>query len=417
MTNNFYTSFDFETLKPRERRDNYRTPFQVDRDRIIHGQSFRRLQGKTQVFLTGEYDFYRTRLTHSMEVAQIGRSICNALRENDKSMKDDYYIDADLVEAVCLAHDLGNPPFGHAGERTLHDVMANYGGFEGNAQSLRLVAEMFYGRMVNKTGMKPTRAFLDGLLKYKIIYDETTKEPKSKFLYPDQAHYLDFVFAGGSWAQHIENLPQSIECQIMDWADNFAYSIDDLKDAITAGFIDSFIIKEWAQKQNGLTAEMEERLDELALSVEDRSSDRHLSLRMGDLIGGISLKPASNLMSDRSSRYRFSLKVEDGVEAEYETYRRLAFEAVFSTAKIQQLEFKADYILKKLFNGIKESYSAGARLHLLPEDWHNYIENIAPDDERCRVICDFLSGMTDAFAGRYFQRFFLPEHGSLTDLV
>jgi len=119
VTNNrFYQDFDFERSGGERRRD-YRTPFQIDRDRIIHAHAFRKLQSKTQVFLSGEYDFYRTRLTHSMEVAQIGRSICTYLQSRGAPLEPDFTIDSDLVEAVSLAHDLGHPPFGHSGERTL----------------------------------------------------------------------------------------------------------------------------------------------------------------------------------------------------------------------------------------------------------------------------------------------------------
>ena len=114
MKNKFYTEFDLERLKPSRRTNDYRSPFQIDRDRIIHSSEFRRLQGKTQVFLPGEYDFYRTRLTHSIEVAQIGRSICNFLQSTQKDFfNEEYFVDPDLVEAICLTHDLGHPPFGH----------------------------------------------------------------------------------------------------------------------------------------------------------------------------------------------------------------------------------------------------------------------------------------------------------------
>jgi len=144
MINKFYTDYDLERLRASDRQD-YRTPFQIDRDRIIHSSEFRRLQGKTQVFLPGEYDYYRTRLTHSIEVAQIGRSICSyILVTNKKIFNNNFYIDSDLVESSCLTHDLGHPPFGHAGERTLHKLMRPYGGFEGNAQTLRLITEVFY---------------------------------------------------------------------------------------------------------------------------------------------------------------------------------------------------------------------------------------------------------------------------------
>src|SRR5271156_3340390 len=123
MTNEFYAGYDSETYEG-PRKTDYRNAFQIDRDRIIHAHAFRKLQSKTQVFLSGEYDFYRTRLTHSMEVAQIGRSICAYLRSRGAPMSDDFHIDSDLVEAVCLAHDLGHPPFGHSGERTLQELMA-----------------------------------------------------------------------------------------------------------------------------------------------------------------------------------------------------------------------------------------------------------------------------------------------------
>jgi hypothetical protein len=149
----------------------FRTAFQIDRDRVLHTPTFRRLQNKTQVFWSGEYDFYRTRLTHSLEVAQIGKSICHWLKSRaDGPLAPDFFIDPDLVEAICLSHDLGHPPFGHAGERTLNHLMRGYGGFEGNAQTLRLLTERIFS--AKRSGMDPTRAFLDGVLKYKTLWSE-----------------------------------------------------------------------------------------------------------------------------------------------------------------------------------------------------------------------------------------------------
>src|SRR5580700_12161922 len=121
--NQFYNAFDYESVEPRET-DPHRSPFQIDRDRIIYSSAFRRLQSKTQVFHSGEYDFYRTRLTHSLEVAQIGRSICNHLMLSCEPLRADFFIDPDLVEACCLAHDIGHPPFGHAGEDALNEMLA-----------------------------------------------------------------------------------------------------------------------------------------------------------------------------------------------------------------------------------------------------------------------------------------------------
>src|SRR5476649_2338333 len=185
MTNRFYGAFDSETPGG-ERKTDYRNAFQIDRDRIIHAQAFRKLQAKTQVFLSGEYDFYRTRLTHSMEVAQIGRSICQYLQVKGGLLRDDFRIDGDLVEAVCLAHDLGHPPFGHSGERTLQELMGRWGGFEGNAQTLHLLIETMYQDRAGVRGMQPTRSLMDGVLKYKTLHGQFRAPPTNHFLYDSQ---------------------------------------------------------------------------------------------------------------------------------------------------------------------------------------------------------------------------------------
>ncbi|HZZ56592.1 MAG TPA: dNTP triphosphohydrolase, partial [Opitutaceae bacterium] len=197
MINRFYNDFDRETFGG-PRKTDYRNAFQIDRDRIIHAHAFRKLQSKTQVFLSGEYDFYRTRLTHSMEVAQIGRSICHYLRSLGRPLREDFFIDDDLVEAVCLAHDLGHPPFGHSGERSLQELMAGWGGFEGNAQTLHLLTETMYQDERGVRGMQPTRALLDGVLKYKMLYREFAQRPSQHFLYDAQETARAFVFGGAA---------------------------------------------------------------------------------------------------------------------------------------------------------------------------------------------------------------------------
>src|ERR1700731_4251495 len=181
-----YNNFD-ESCFPAPRGTNdYRSPFAVDRDRIIHSRAFRRLQAKTQVFSTGEYDFYRTRLTHSVEVGQIGRSICTFLAYQFPNMPK---IDPDLIEAACLSHDLGNPPFGHSGERTLHSCMENYGGFEGNAQTMRLLTKRIFTEQHGRTGIKPTRALMDAVCKYKEFWKSGMQ---NHFLYDDQHDCTQF---------------------------------------------------------------------------------------------------------------------------------------------------------------------------------------------------------------------------------
>jgi len=166
----------------------YRSDYARDRDRIIHSRAFRRLEAKTQVFTTRYSDHFRNRLTHTLEVAQIARTVASALGLN-----------TELAETLALGHDIGHPPFGHAGEKTLDRLMQKYGGFEGNAQSLRLITEIFYGKMATKQGMAPTRAFVDAILKYKVVHNMRRRTRENKSLYPDQDRYLDFVFAGDKW--------------------------------------------------------------------------------------------------------------------------------------------------------------------------------------------------------------------------
>ncbi|MCB1207551.1 MAG: dNTP triphosphohydrolase, partial [Verrucomicrobiae bacterium] len=252
MRNHFYGAVDEERIggeKP-PREGEHRTPFQVDRDRIIHTSAFRRLQNKTQVFFSGEYDFYRTRLTHSIEVAQIGRSLCDRLNRTSALLGPEFYLDSDLVEAVCLSHDIGHPPFGHTGERTLHRLMESYGGFEGNAQTLRILATILFGP---DRGMNPTRALMDGVLKYKTLHGEIADQ-RNHFLYADQAALLDFAMAGKPFPGGLppgtkRNGFRSIECRVMDWADDTAYSLNDIADGIQAGFIQVDQIERWAENR------------------------------------------------------------------------------------------------------------------------------------------------------------------------
>ena len=176
-----------------------RTPFQRDRDRIVHSRAFRRLEYKTQVFLTHEGDHYRTRLTHTTEVAMISRSIARALRLNE-----------DLTEAIALAHDLGHPPFGHSGEEALHKLMKKHGGFEHNAQSLRIVEEL-ETKYPEFNGLNLTWEVREGIAKHKSTYDK----PKSTKFDPDKK--------------------PSLEAQIVNVADEIAYNTHDLDDGLESG--------------------------------------------------------------------------------------------------------------------------------------------------------------------------------------
>lgn len=198
-------AFDREVLNTSKA---HRTPFQRDLDNLTFCGAFRRLQGKTQVRKTGPRCFSRTRLSHSIEVARIARSIVSKVHILE-NVRTGQFVDADFVEFACFAHDIGNPPFGHAGERELNRQMRQHGGFEGNAQSLRIVTDTAW---VTR-GIKPTRATVDSILKYKAVWSEKEEAPerRSKFLYDYQGQLLTQVGLESG---------RSIECQIMDLADD-----------------------------------------------------------------------------------------------------------------------------------------------------------------------------------------------------
>src|ERR1700677_393711 len=163
---------DRQFAEDKPEKQDKRSAFEIDKGRIIHSSAFRRLQGKTQVLGAGERDFYRTRLTHSLEVAQIGRGVCNEI-SNPK----DFTMDTDLVEAICLAHDIGHPPFGHAGEAKLHQLLKDWGGFNGNAQNLRLMTVLEQkSTRTDYPGLNLTHATLDGLVKYPFPIDPSLSD-------------------------------------------------------------------------------------------------------------------------------------------------------------------------------------------------------------------------------------------------
>ncbi len=419
--NHFYTPFDTERLTA-EGKDAYRTPFQQDRDRIIHSGAFRRLQSKTQVFMSGEYDFYRTRLTHSIEVAQIGRSICNYLKNSSDHLGEQYYIDPDLVEAACLAHDLGHPPFGHAGETTLHKLMHDYGGFEGNAQTLRVITEIIFMTNGQPQGMNPTRAFMDSVLKYKTLLHQTPGA-KNHFLYDDQEKYLQFVFDGELPSHHFQpgealNAFRSIECQIMDWADDTAYSLNDIVDGIHARFITIERLEEWAGN-TPLSPRENRLLKNLIQVIRSGDIEHAFARKIGEYITACSLKEVENYMTPRTNRYRFQLVVDSRIKEEAQFFKKLAVELVFRSPQLHQLEYKWDFLLQKLFRAFSAHYLASPRpsFKLLPEETHQQVLAATTPEQKARLICDHIASMTDGLAIRTTRRLYDPDFGSIIDLV
>jgi len=421
LENNFYNAFDHEELDPRE--PDYRSVFQRGRDRLIHNAAFRRLQAKTQVFLSGEYDFYRTRLTHSIEVAQIAGSIVRYLNSESNDLRPDFHIDTALTEACALAHDIGHPPFGHAGESTLHQVMLPYGGFEGNAQTLRLITEIIFTSGRSRRGMNPTRAFMDGVLKYKTLFSELPN-PVNHFIYDDQKKYLDFVFGQRSFPAEMSgekerNGFRSLECQIMDWADDTAYSLNDLVDSANAGFITMDRINRWASDRS-LSSWESRILDDLLEAIGAGNLERMMNRRIGDFVEACSLEQRTNFMSDFTNRYRYGVVIDDQIVREQKLYAQLAVDLVFRSPQVCQLEHKGQYMITRLFEALVNNYLGDTppRLSLLSGDFEEEMAQTHNNPAvQTRIICDYLAGMTDGFATRIYKRMFDPDFGSIVDLV
>ena len=429
MLNRFYGSFDTERQSGADDSADYRTPFQIDRDRVLHTPTFRRLQNKTQVFWSGEYDFYRTRLTHSLEVAQIGKAICHwLLAGKDGPLSPDFHIDPDLVEAICLSHDLGHPPFGHAGERTLNHLMSGHGGFEGNAQTLRLLTERIFS--ARRTGMDPTRAFLDGVLKYKSLWSELVtaegEPPENHFIYDHQHTWLDWAMGGNDFPPEYtpgkaRDAFKSIECQIMDWADDTAYSLNDLSDSVRAGFLNIEKIEAWAARNGEPTGE-HTPLGDLMKAIRARRVDPFVGKRIGKYIQSTHLETDANFLSGATNRYKFRLVIDPEARAESKVFKRLAYEVVFLSPQLKQLEHKGSRVLRQLWDVLAERYIAGRPIdgqffQLLPPDTAAEIQDAPDEATRARLVCDFLAGMTDGYAVRTYKRLFMPDFGSIGDLV
>ena len=427
MHNDFYSDFDLErfpeTATPK---GDYRSAFQIERDRIIFSYPFRRLQSKTQVFQSGEYDFYRTRLTHSIEVAKVGRSICEFLLASSDLLNKHFHIDADLTEAICLAHDIGHPPFGHIGERKLNDLMSAHGGFEGNAQTLRILTELIYERPGRTKGIAPTRAFLDGVMKYKATQSDwiaqTGKAPKHHFIYDEQAQWREIIFGGASAPDGLQtpdalNPFKSIECQIMDWADDTAYSLHDIVDGIHARYISTGSLTEWAAGQ-ALDQEQSTLVDTLCEKIKRNSYEPYFGSRVGTFVHACTLRPRRGFLSDCSHRHAFDLEIDPAVKAESALYKSIALDLIFKSTQLQQIEFKGGYILERLFAALCEHCAEpGSKgLNLLPSPIQELLNHEADVTGRHRRLCDYTAGLTDGLAVRTYKRLFDADFGSIAEL-
>jgi dGTPase len=361
-----------------------RTPFQRDRDRIIHATAFRRLTYKTQVFLYHEGDHYRTRLTHSLEVAQIARTIARMLA-----------LDEDLAEALALAHDLGHPPFGHAGERALAGMMAPYGGFDHNAQSFKVVTRL-ERKYAGFDGLNLTMETLEGLAKHNgpVPCDGTTGSASHAVL--RQA----IATAGLKGRLHLDRFGPA-EAQAAAIADDIAYNSHDIDDGLRAGFIAIDDLREvplagpHVREAPGRGASRQRAIYEVNRRViADLIEDvvREARTRLAAL-------PRQSLEGVREAG-RPVVALSPRRQAEIEGLQRFLFANVYRHPRVMGVVAGAEAVVRDLFGRYMAEPDA------MPASWRAAAEASGSERGRAAVVADFVAGMTDRFAVKEHQRLF-----------
>jgi len=349
-----------------------RSPFQRDRDRIIHSTAFRRLKHKTQVFVYHEGDHYRTRLTHSLEVAQIARTIGRALG-----------LDEDLAEALALAHDLGHTPFGHAGEEALNAEMAGYGGFSHNDQTFRILTRLEHG-YAEFDGLNLTWETLEGIVKHNGPVSQHMAEPSWRAI-ADFNEQWDLCPDGFA----------SLEAQCAAIADDIAYNNHDVDDGLRAGL---FSIDDLLDVPMIGPALKSVRVD--WPNIDDRLLRLEGVRRMiGTMIGDVLAETRRRLIEDRietvedvRSAKRQVVQFSRGVNDDLSRLRGFLFARMYKHFKLNRTRSYAKRTLNEMFHLLMSEPD------VLPTDWFERV--VAKDSEtaRARVICDYIAGMTDAFA-------------------
>ncbi|GIL08868.1 MAG: deoxyguanosinetriphosphate triphosphohydrolase-like protein [Chloroflexota bacterium] len=342
----------------------YRTAFQRDRDRIIHAAAFRRLEYKTQVFVNDEGDYYRTRLTHTLEVAQIGRTLARALAVNE-----------DLVEAICLAHDLGHPPFGHAGESALNALTADCGGFNHNHQSFRIVTQL-ERRYADWPGLNLTHETLEGIAKHETEYD---------------------LSAAGGFNQTLRG---SVEAQIANVADELAYNAHDLDDGLQAELIEPGQLAQleiWRElcDQIGWSGE---RMDELTRHLIIREL---IGLEVTDVLEATAqrlaeLKPQSPAAVQMHAQDLVAHSAR--VTAMNRALKAFLYENMYRHFRVMRMARRAEQFISSVF----KSYIEEPRQ--LPREYQARLSTSSLH----RVVADYIASMTDRSALLEYRRLFDP---------
>jgi dGTPase len=349
--------------KHKEDEPELRTRYQRDRDRILHTTAFRRLEYKTQVFINYEGDYYRTRLTHTLEVAQIGRTIARSLGANE-----------DLTEAICLAHDLGHPPFGHSGETILARLMRDHGGFDHNRQSFRIITEL-ERRYPEFPGLNLTWEVMEGIVKHETEYDI--------------ADSRDFN----------PELRGGIEAQIANVADELTYTAHDLDDGlrsgiITASMLEGIALWEILLKSIGWSGELEDM-------ARHRIVRRLIGIEVNDLTYSTDqrLRESGVRSVDELQRLPYNVvSFSEDMRRRNRELKDFLFANLYRHYRVMRMAVKAERILTELFT----TYCNESMV--LPK----HIQDVIPERGAERTVCDYIAGMTDRYAIEEYSKLFDP---------
>jgi dGTPase len=366
-----------------ERMSSFRSPFQRDRDRIIHSSAFRRLKHKTQVFVEHEGDYYRTRLTHSIEVAQVARTIAGVLGLN-----------TDLAEAIALAHDLGHTPFGHTGEDALGALMEPYGGFDHNAQALRIVTRL-ERHYADFDGLNLTWECLEGIAKHNGPVTGPNADPK-------HGETLPYALAqvNAQWDLHLHT-HASAEAQVAAIADDVAYSHHDLHDGLRSGLFDETDLMDlpvtgpaFAEVDAAYPGlEKMRRRHEALRRVFGRMVEDVIAVAQGRL-DAAQPKSVDDIRDMGTTIIRFSKPLYQELKA----IRGFLFTRMYRAPSVMKERAKVTRVVNDLFPLFMQHPDH------LPQEWRSDVQAAADQTELARIVADYVAGMTDRFALQEHQR-------------
>ncbi|MBY5992069.1 anti-phage deoxyguanosine triphosphatase [Ferrimonas balearica] len=427
----------------KQRQDDQRNPFQRDKARVLHSAAFRRLQAKTQVLGVGMNDFYRTRLTHSLEASQIGSGLNAQLRLKFPDVAP--WLDDHLVETLCLAHDIGHPPFGHGGEVALNYMMREHGGFEGNGQTFRILTRL--EPYTQDFGMNLTRRTLLGVLKYPVCHGLVAKPAQhgpaasfrqlkaadwqpAKAVFDEDGEILDWVLSALPEAErtqfqqlkpardpqgHARSRFKSLDCAIMELADDIAYSVHDLEDAIVLGIVQA---QRWQEQVVEPLIQRGGPFSPTQLGKISQDLFCHEHHRRKDAIGTlVNALVTSVTLVTQSDDFTLPLlariaRLEPDHHALLKVLKGFVYTDVIRKPEVQLLEFKGQQMVMELF----EAFASDPERLLPVTTARRWQDQVARGHSGNRVIADYISGMTDEFAARLHENLFTPRSGNLFEL-